>query len=91
MLTELERSHKSQKKKSKSNNEIHYPRNKSHRRRYLSPLLCVAEMHCLYLDKYELGTEEPSVNTITTRRCSGKNPTFPSVSLTQTRAPRARG
>ena len=39
----------------------HYSRNKSQRCKYLSPLLSIAEMHRLYIDKYEPGAEKPSV------------------------------
>ena len=39
----------------------HYSRNKNKRRRYLSPLLSIAEMHRLYVKKYEGGGEKPLV------------------------------
>jgi hypothetical protein len=39
----------------------HYSRNKNKRRRFLSPLLCVAEMHILYTEKYERENEKPIV------------------------------
>ena len=39
----------------------HYSRNKNKRRRFLSPLLSVAEMHRLYTEKYERENEKPIV------------------------------
>ena len=43
-----------------------FPVVKSHystrRRKYLSPLLSIAEMHRLYIDKYEHGADKPSVS-----------------------------
>ena len=39
----------------------HYSRSKNKRRRYLSPLLSVAEMHRLYVEKYEGGVKNSVV------------------------------
>ena len=40
----------------------HYSREKSKRRRYLSPVLSVAEIHRLYVEQYEGGHNKPLVS-----------------------------
>ena len=51
----------------------HYSRNKNKRRRFLSPTLSVAEMHRLYLQKYEAGIQNP---TTTIPKCLIQNSIF---------------